>query len=164
MTIIRHRTGGGSASRPATVEERLRALEAAESVRGMLARYAEAVDRKDVEGLAGLLDRGVELQIGDQVTRNRESVIEFFEGAFRADPAEKSHFVTNVKTQWLGNGSIKAHAYFLWTAGEENRSVIGWGTYEMHAKGQDRPLFTRIVIDIRHMGAIGDGWATGPGG
>ncbi|MDH3307994.1 MAG: nuclear transport factor 2 family protein [Acidimicrobiia bacterium] len=134
-----------------------------ETVRGLLASYAEAVDRRDADGLSRLFHSAVELQIGDQTTTGRPAVVDFFEDAFLADPSEKSHFVTNVRTQWLGNESVRADAYFLWTAGEENRSVIGWGTYQMYASGHDRLLLTRIVIEIRHAGAIADGWATGSG-
>ena len=137
-------------------------LEAAEAARGLLARYADAVDAQDLSLLTSVLDRDVQLSVGGNTFAGRPAVTDFFKSAFADDPARKSHFVTNVRTAWLGEGRVAVDCYFLWTAGEVERSIIGWGTYSDEVKISDGGAsFARIAIDIRHMGELGDGWATG---
>lgn len=162
MTIIRHRSRGRNSPRPTSLEARLEALEAAEAARGLLARYADAVDSQDPNLLTSLLHRDVQLSIGDTTVSGRPAVTDFFKSAFADDPARKSHFVTNVRTTWLGEGRVAIDSYFLWTAGGPEQSIIGWGTYSNEVLVAEGPSsFLRIEIDIRHVGELADGWTVG---
>ncbi len=162
--IIRYRMANGAVPTPVGTVDRLAALEAAEGVRGLLAAYATSVDRQDVDRIDSLLSREVTLSVADIQLTGRESVVGFYRDAFRADPAPKTHFITNVATRWLGDGLIEADSYFLWTASEEQRSVIGWGTYHVRARVADgHAQFERIDIEIRHAGDIGEGWTRSTG-
>ena len=165
MTIIRHKTVGDDGPAPRGLHERLEVLEAAEAARGALARYAQAIDAQDLAAFSALLARDVELEIGGDTIRGRVGVVDFLRDAFASDRSQKSHFVTNVKTRWVGDGLVNVEAYFLWTAGESARSVIGWGTYANQVRmAGGEGLFTRIAIGIRHMGDLGDGWPMGSDG
>lgn len=158
--IIRYRTAGGGASQPSSLEERLAALEAAESVRGLLNRYARAVDAQDVAQLDALLAHDVQLSIGGSEIVGKNSVIRFFEDAFRDDPAPKHHFIMDVETRWLGtDGLVDSDCSFMWVAREQLRSVIGWGRYHHQARvSEGNAVFTRIRIRIDYAGDAAAGW------
>lgn len=162
MAILRHTDGSHPNLANKGIEGRLAALEGAEVARVILADYAAAVDAQDLAAVSSLLDRGVVLSIGEMTVGGYENVVEFFRSAFADDPSRKSHFVTNMEPRWLGSGDVHIDAYFLWTAGEESKSIIGWGTYSNEVKvNEGVGKFTKIEITIRHMGEIGEGWTFG---
>jgi ketosteroid isomerase-like protein len=162
MAILRNNQGGHSGRSPEGVEERLAALEGAEAARVALASYCSAVDAQDLVGVSALLDRAVVLSIGDMTVNGYDDVVKFFRSAFADDQSRKSHFVTNVAPRWLGGDVVHVDAYFLWTAGTDSQSIIGWGTYSDRVKVVDGAgKFTSIEIAIRHMGDIDDGWMFG---
>jgi len=159
MAILRQTGGSRTNQANQGIEERLAALEGAEAARILLAKYAAAVDAQDLKAISSLLDRTVALSAGEMTVEGYENVVDFFRSAFAADPSEKSHFVTNMTPRWLGDGLVNIDAYFLWTAGEEYKSIIGWGTYSTRVKIKDGTgKFTKIGLTIRHMGEIGEGW------
>ncbi len=142
------------------ITERIEALEAAEAARTLMAEYAEAVDAQDIDAFAVLLDDGVVLDVGDKV-EGSAAVKEFFEGAFKADPATKSHFITNIAVDWLGGGEAGVKTYFLWTAADPDVSTIGWGTYDheiVMREGSAR--FSKMSLAIRRQVDSRVGWAT----
>jgi ketosteroid isomerase-like protein len=141
-----------------TVEERLAALEGAEEARRALARYADAVDAQDLAALDRLLADGVVLDVGESI-EGRTAVRAFFEKAFADDPTEKSHFITNVQTKWMGDGRTMVSAYFLFTAADDTQSIIGWGTYENEIVVDQGPgVFSRIGLRIRRTADVREGW------
>jgi|TARA_B110000263_G_scaffold27378_1_gene20870 hypothetical protein len=162
MTIFRHTDGSRISLANGGIEERLAALEGAETARIILAKYATAVDGQDLGAVSSLLDRAVVLSIGEMTVDGYKDVVDFFRSAFVDDPAQKSHFVTNMAPRWLGDGNVHIDAYFMWTAGEESKSIIGWGTYSNRVKVKEGTgKLTKIEIAIRHMGEIGEGWTFG---
>ena len=159
MAIFRHTDGSRTSLANGGIEERLAAVEGAESARIILARYAAAVDDQDLGAVSSLLDHAVVLSIGEITVDGYKNVVDFLRSAFADDPSRKSHFVTNMVPRWLGDGNVHIDAYFMWTAGEESKSLIGWGTYSNRVKVKDGTgKFTKIEIAIRHMGEIGEGW------
>jgi nitric oxide reductase large subunit len=163
MAILRHTDSSRISLANQGIEERLAALEGAETARIILAKYAAAVDAQDLGAVSSLLDRAAVLSIGEMTVNGYENVVDFFRSAFADDPAQKSHFVTNMAPRWLGDGNVHIDAYFLWTAGEEFKSIIGWGTYSNQVKVKaGTGKFTKIELAIRHMGEIGEGWKFSP--
>jgi hypothetical protein len=159
MAILRQTGDSRTNQANQGIEERLAALEGAEAARNLLAKYAAAVDAQDLKAISSLLDRTVALSAGEMTVEGYENVVDFFKSAFATDPSEKSHFVTNMTPRWLGDSTVSIDAYFLWTAGEQSKSIIGWGTYSTRVKVKDGVgKFTKIVLTIRHMGEIGEGW------
>ena len=65
MTIFRHTDGSRISLANGGIEERLAALEGAETARIILAKYATAVDGQDLGAVSSLLDRAVVLSIGE---------------------------------------------------------------------------------------------------
>jgi hypothetical protein len=162
MAILRHTDGNRSGHAPEGIEERLAAMEGAEAARIALSSYCSAVDAQDLRAMSSLLDRAVVLSIGDLTVEGYDNVVEFFRSAFADDPSRKSHFVTNMVPRWLGRGDVHIDSYFLWTAGADSQSIIGWGTYSDRVKVDNGVgKFTSIEIAIRHVGEIGDGWMFG---
>jgi uncharacterized protein (TIGR02246 family) len=144
-----------------SVEQRLKALEAAEAARTILARYAKAVDAQSVEGIRELLADDVVLDVG-QAVEGADAVTEFFAKAFKDDPAEKSHFITNIDVRRLGDDHASVETYFLWTAADDTTSLLGWGTYAHEVVIQDGTArFSKMSLAIRRMADVREGWMTG---
>lgn len=140
--------------------ERVEALEAAEAARVTLAKYADAVDAQAIDGLSALFDANVVLDVGEKI-EGADAVTAFFKKAFEADPATKSHFITNVAVDWLGSGRAGVKTYFLWTASDPDVSTLGWGTYAHEIVMRDgKALFSRMALAIRREADSRKGWAS----
>jgi uncharacterized protein (TIGR02246 family) len=113
-----------------SIEERLDRLETIEAAREVLARYADACDAQDVEAVVSLFAPDAVLDVPDQPYRGQDEIRVFYRQAFETDPSKKSHFITNVKTRWLGQGRVAVDSYFLYTAAGDASSVLGWGEYQ----------------------------------
>jgi uncharacterized protein (TIGR02246 family) len=143
-----------------TLEERLDRLESIEAARGVLARYADACDAQDLSALAELFADGCELEVPGQVYRGQDEVVAFYRQAFADDPSRKSHFITNVKADWLGAGRVAVDSYFLYTAAGDTSSVLGWGEYhDVVTTAEKDPAFARKSITIRRAVDVREGWA-----
>jgi uncharacterized protein (TIGR02246 family) len=141
--------------------ERVKALEAGEAARTTLAKYARAVDAQSVEGIRELLAEDVVLDVG-QAVEGADAVTEFFRKAFADDPAEKSHFITNIDVRWLGDDHASVETYFLWTAADDKTSLLGWGTYAHEVVVDDGTArFSKMALAIRRMADVREGWMTG---
>jgi uncharacterized protein (TIGR02246 family) len=143
-----------------SLEERLDRLESIETARALLARYADACDAQDLGALAELFADGCELEVPGQVYRGQDEVVAFFRQAFVDDPSRKTHFITNVKTDWRGAGVVAVDSYFLYTAAGDSSSVLGWGEYHdvITTAGKD-PAFASKSISIRRAVDVRQGWA-----
>jgi uncharacterized protein (TIGR02246 family) len=145
---------------PMTLEERLDRLESIEAARGVLASYADACDAQDLSALAELFADGCELEVPGQVYRGQSAVVAFFRQAFVDDPSRKTHFITNVKTEWLATGRVAVDSYFLYTAAGDTSSVLGWGEYhDVVTTAEKDPAFARKSITIRRAVDVREGWA-----
>ncbi len=141
--------------------ERVKALEAGEAARTVLAKYARAVDAQSVSGIRELLADDVVLDVG-QAVEGADAVTEFFRKAFEDDPAEKSHFITNIEVRWLGDDRASVETYFLWTAADDTTSLLGWGTYAHEVVVDDGVArFSKMALAIRRMADVREGWTTG---
>ena len=133
-----------------TTEERLDRLETIEAARELLARYADACDAQDLEGVVSLFAPDCALDVPDQTYRGTDEVRGFYRQAWEADPSQKSHFITNVKTRWLGSGRVAVDCYFLYTAAGDATSVLGWGEYtDVVSTATGLACFERKAITIR---------------
>jgi ketosteroid isomerase-like protein len=95
-----------------SLEERLDRLEAIEAARETLARYADACDAQDVDGVVNLFAPDGLLDVPGQSYRGTDEIRAFYRQAWDTDPSQKSHFITNVKTRWLGAGRVAVDCYF----------------------------------------------------
>jgi uncharacterized protein (TIGR02246 family) len=133
-----------------TTEERLDRLETIEAAREILARYADACDAQDVEAVVSLFAPDCALDVPDQTYRGTDEVRAFYRQAWDTDPSQKSHFITNVKTRWLGSSRVAVDCYFLYTAAGDVTSVLGWGEYQDVVSTAGGPArFERKAIKIR---------------
>jgi uncharacterized protein (TIGR02246 family) len=147
-------------SQPDTVEERLDRLESIEAARSVLARYADACDAQDVGALAELFAEGCELEVPGEVYRGVDQVAAFYRQAFADDPSRKSHFITNIKAEWVEPGRVAVDSYFLYTAAGDTSSVLGWGEYrDVVTTTGKQPAFARKSIIIRRAVDVRIGWA-----
>jgi uncharacterized protein (TIGR02246 family) len=145
---------------PDTFDERLERLECVEAARGVLARYALACDAQDLSALADLFAEDCELEVPGRLCRGLDEVVAFYRQAFADDPSRKSHFITNVKADWLGAGKVAVDSYFLYTAAGDASSVLGWGEYrDVVALAGKGSVFSRKSITIRRAVDVRDGWA-----
>jgi uncharacterized protein (TIGR02246 family) len=138
-----------------SLEERLDRLETIEAAREVLARYADACDAQDIEAVAGLFAADAVLDVPGQAYRGSAEVRAFFRQAWEADSSQKSHFITNVKTRWLGPGRVAVECYFLYTAAADATNVLGWGEYQDVVSTAAGPAcFERKAIKIRRAWTI----------
>jgi SnoaL-like domain len=135
---------------PRSIEERLTRLEAMEAARNLVPRYPVACDATDVEALATLFTEDAVLEVPGTAYVGRDEVIRFYREAFALESVTKSHFITNMRATWLGNGHVGIESYFLYTAVGDSTSEIGWGVYgdEIAVRGEEA-LFCRKSIAIR---------------
>jgi uncharacterized protein (TIGR02246 family) len=138
-----------------SLEERLDRLETIEAAREVLARYADACDAQDLDAVVGLFAPDAVLDIPGQPYQGTDEVRAFYQQAWEADPSQKSHFITNVKTRWLGPGRVAVDCYFLYTAAGDATSVLGWGEYQDVVSTAAGPAsFERKSIKIRRTWAV----------
>jgi hypothetical protein len=131
-----------------------------ESARRALSSYARACDAQDLVGLQRLFAKECELEIPGRSWRGRDDVIGFFRDAWREDPSQKSHFVTNVECECVGPGLVAVAAYFLYTAAGDHSSVLGWGRYrDLVDTAGSQPLFRHKWMAVTRAVDVREGWA-----
>jgi hypothetical protein len=138
---------------------RLLALEAAEAARGLLSRYADACDAADIHALAELFAPDAQFEGFGLTCDGKDAVLDFFRESWVADPTKKSHFVTNVRTNWLGDGVIAGDATFLFLGSGDDTSVVGWGNYRCRIRVQNRKaLITYMFMSVTRIADVREGW------
>jgi hypothetical protein len=139
--------------------ERVRRLEEIETARNLLHRYAETLDQPTPETVAALFtpDGALHTRLGDCV--GREQITTFFRDRLATDRSEKRHFIVSPRTTWLGPGRVAIAAYFLFTGRGDDRSILGWGTYDDVVRIVDgEALFEDKTIEL-HVGTdLQAGW------
>jgi uncharacterized protein (TIGR02246 family) len=133
-----------------SIEERLDRLETIEAARELLARYADACDVQDVEGVVNLFAPDGVLDVPGEPHSGSDAIRAFYRHAWEADSSQKSHFITNVKARWLGPGRVVVDSYFLYTAAGDATNVLGWGEYQdVVSTVTGQASFERKSIQIR---------------
>ena len=146
-----------------TAEQRLDRLESIESAREALARYADACDAQDLDAVCDLFTGDAVLEVPGHLYTGGDQVRHFYREAWQEDPSQKSHFITNVKTRWLGTGRVEVDSYFLYTAAGDASSVLGWGVYRDTVRTTDGVgRFEQKSIAIRRAVDVRQGWARSP--
>ena len=109
--------------------DRLARLELLELARAAGARYARAVDAKDLDVLRS------DVFTADAVLRTTraeytgiDDVMAFYDTAFAQQPGARRHFLTNHEAEVGDDGRVTVDCYFFFLSADA-RSVIGWGTY-----------------------------------
>ncbi len=110
-------------------DDRLQRLENIEAARDLQARYADAVDGADMGALAAVFAPDAVLTAPGRRFEGREQVMDFYRAAAAADPSDRRHFITNVRVVAADATAVTLQAYFLYTAGTEGASILGWGRY-----------------------------------
>lgn len=145
---------------PRTLDERIQRLEDLEAARGLLHRYALAVDTIGPEGASALwTDDGVlQTRLGDFT--GPEEIAEFFRERSEADPSVKRHFICEPLLTWIEVGRVLNTSYFMFTGQGTDSTTLGWGTYDdtiVITHGQAR--FARRHIRVVASGDPTTGWA-----
>jgi uncharacterized protein (TIGR02246 family) len=141
-------------------DERVARLETAEEVRGLLATYARACDRRDLDGVAAVLDPDAVLTAGDHSWLGRDEVVAFLRAQWSGDPAPQRHFISTIALDRVTPNDAEATSYFLHVTAAAGRSLIGWGSYRDTFVRHDGVLVFRtkdITMDVQV--GLDEGWA-----
>jgi hypothetical protein len=142
------------------VEDRVARLETADEVRGLLAAYATACDRRDDDAVGAILHPDVVLTAGGRSWTGRTDVVGFFAGLWSGDQPPQRHFITNIALGEVAADGADATSYFLHVTAEGDRSLIGWGSYRDTFARHDGVLLFRgkdIAMDVQV--GLDEGWA-----
>jgi len=115
----------------ATLQARVRDLEAIEGIRDTIARYSWAVDTEDEAALADIFteDATIWNKWRDQTYSGRKAIVDFFH-QHRAK-FKFTNRMSNLNERIKVSDNIgKAEAYHLVMYTHGGESYIGWGTYE----------------------------------
>lgn len=151
----------------ATVEERLRALEAEvaalkgkDAVRHVLSRYAVGVDGKRPEVLEPLFTDEAVLSIPNWniEVRGRDAVMAFFDDYWARFDHPRRYYANEDIV--VSGRNAEAFMYWHVTQMRGEDSVLGWGSYEWSFRlVDDRWLITKEVVHILAMTTLERGWA-----
>ena len=143
--------------------ERVARLETIERARGLIADYAEAVDRQNLAALARVFGPEAVLTTPGRTFEGITAITEFYRTTFADDPSARRHFVTNVRVDDASSTTASFTSYFLYTAGTRGESVLGWGRYtDLFAYLDADRCELRLAskhIEIDHRGPVAATWA-----
>jgi hypothetical protein len=143
-----------------SVEDRVARLETAEEVRGLLAAYAGACDRRDCDAVGAILHPDAVLTAAGQSWTGRDGVVAFFARHWSGDQPPQRHFITNIALGHVAADDADATSYFLHVTAAGDRSLIGWGCYRDTFARHDGVLLFRskdIAMDLQV--GLDEGWA-----
>lgn len=142
------------------LEARIRRLEEMERARNIFYEYASVLDDPRPAVMATLFTPDGVLGTPAGRVAGRAAIEAFFADAFAADPSDKRHFVLSPRTTWSEPGSVRVEAYFTYVGRGEDRSGLGWGTYDatVDVTGEC-PLFAKLTIDVHLASDLAAGWA-----
>lgn len=143
---------------------RVRRLEEIETARGFFQEYAATMDDPTPESAAALFaeDAVLHTRKGDNVRRftGREEIAGFYRAVFTAEPWDKRHFIVNPQAIWLGEGRVRIKSHFLFLGCADERSVLGWGTYDDTIAVQgDSACFTEKTMWLHVRTDLETGWS-----
>lgn len=144
------------------LDARIRRLEAIERARVASARYANAVDARDVDALVStVFAPDARLHARGRDATGREAIIAFYEDALTRAPGLRRHFLTNqvAEPEDPFGAVVRVESYFLFLGCDET-SAIGWGRYEdrVDTTGPDARIIDKTIhLDVRT--DLAAGWA-----
>ncbi|MDQ7903778.1 nuclear transport factor 2 family protein [Phytohabitans sp. ZYX-F-186] len=140
---------------------RLRRLERMERARGLLHEYAAAVDQRSVESVAALFHPEAVLRNARGVFTGTAEIAGAFRTAWAAEPSQKRHFIATPKLAAQSDEIVGAAAHFLYVGRGSERSVIGWGAYDVRVDVADdeRAVFRSMTITVHLSTDLATGWA-----
>ena len=140
------------------LQVRLIALEAAAELRNLTADYACAIDTRDIEAVRRVFSADAILTAPGRRWEGIDAIAAFFEEDFRANPAARRHFVTNIRVTDATAGTAAATSYFLFTNASAEASILGWGSYTDRVVEFDgRWQIAEKDIAVQHRGPLEDG-------
>lgn len=110
------------------LHRRLVRLEQCEAARTATQAYASAIDAADPDRTAELFAEDGVLHTPSGSPTGRSAIADFYRA--RITGIDRKHFVTNVSAQWIEEGRVAVHSYFLYTGREPAHSALGWGSYD----------------------------------
>lgn len=102
-------------------------IEADVVARRTVARYAEAIDHKDVEAVAAVFAEDSELLRLGEVTTGRDEIAAFY-GGFFPTVGHMRHFLTNTLAEPDGD-VVRATSRFSFLQVLDDGTRFGWGDY-----------------------------------
>ncbi|MFC0531186.1 nuclear transport factor 2 family protein [Phytohabitans kaempferiae] len=146
-----------------TLAARVHRLEQMERARGLLHEYAATVDRREVEPVVALFHRDAVLRNPRGTFTGGTEIAEAFRAAWEIEPSLKQHFVATPKLTAESDDTIAAAARFLFVGRARERSVIGWGTYDLRVDAAgSHALFRSMKITVELSTDLDAGWALDP--
>jgi 3-phenylpropionate/cinnamic acid dioxygenase small subunit len=139
--------------------DRVRRLELIEEARGLLARYAELIDARAVDQLSSIFADDIVLTMPGRRFEGVARVIDFYRDASVNDPSERRHFVTNVHVAASDETAVTLASRFIYTAGTDGESVLGWGRYldTFATFGAELRLAAKDIV-VEHRGPVDATW------
>src|SRR3954447_11240704 len=141
------------------VERRLERLEHIDAARAVQARYAEVIDDWNIDRLDEVFSGDALVIAPGRRIEGLAAIKEWYAAVHREDPSARRHFITNVAVTAVDAGEVTLAAAFIYVAGTDGRSIIGWGRYVdvvAIVSGEARIVSKSIVVD--HRGPVDASW------
>jgi len=144
---------------PDDLAERLQRLELIEQARAAQARYAEVIDRWDIDGLAEVFAPDAVLTAPGRRFDGLQAIQGFYRSVVAADPSRRRHFITNVAVVDADDHQVTLAAAFIYVTGTGGLSIIGWGRYVDTFTLVDGQIWiTAKDITVDHRGPVEATW------
>ena len=147
---------------PARLLARVERLEALAAARDLLDEYAAAADMREIGPVLALFASDATLHSPRGTYVGHEAIARSYADGWALEPSLKRHYVTNARLARTPEGTVHATAYFFYFGRADDRSVIGWGSYDnvIDVSGP-RALFRRMTIDHMLSTDLVAGWPLG---
>jgi ketosteroid isomerase-like protein len=147
-------------ARLAALEHRVASLEAMEGVRQTMSDYARALDERRPELLERVFTDDCHLLTipWGADSRGKAKMLRVFENYWKRFASPRRYYANESIT--VDGDVATAFTYWFVTQEDDDRSVIGWGTYDwMFRREGERWKVSELVIRILTMTTLDRGWA-----
>ncbi len=118
--------------------------------RRTVARYARAIDQKDVDAVEAVFSVDAELRRAGVITTGREAVADFYRNVLPTF-GHMRHLITNTMAEPDGE-LIRAHSYFSYVQVIDDGVRFGWGDYNdvVRPVSENDGVFVEKEIVVHH--------------
>jgi 3-phenylpropionate/cinnamic acid dioxygenase small subunit len=144
-----------------SVDRRVRRLELVEEARATQARYADLIDAWDVDALGDVFAADAVLTAPGRRFEGLGAIQAFYRDVLHGDPSARRHFLTNVAVLDADTDVVRLGARFIYVAGTEGESIIGWGRYvDTLARCEAGVRIVSKEISVEHRGPVSASWGS----